>query len=209
MSSPRDFAKLQLFFLTLGILALLLPWTIHPSSGLSLNAYDVANWSTRHVDEFRGSLVLLTGFLIRGQLFILTAIVSRMTLECRWLFCVILFIALLPPLDGFLREPGNPNYRQLALLALATALIAIMGSLLKQRWIHEWQMVLPVLGLVSCLYATSRLSNLYHSLKLDHQTGSGLLLLLLTYLSLLIIAILRWKPGILEFLRKPYVRLHN
>ena len=206
--TSRSFAKLQLFLTTLGILAFLFPWSFHASSGLSLNAYDLANWSTRHADEFRGPLVMFTSFLIRGQLLILAAIVARLTLKSRWLFCLILFIALLPPLDGFLREPGNPNHRQLALLALATALVSIVGSRMNKRLINEWHFVLPMIGLASCIYATIRVSNLFDSMKLDHLTGYGLMMLSFTYLLLLITAMMSWRQES-NILRKPYVRLHS
>ena len=206
--TSRGFAMLQLLLITLALLAFLLPWISHSSAGLTLNAYDLANWSTRHADEFRGLLVMSTSFIIRGQLLILTAIVVRITLKIRWLFCLILIIALLPPLDGFLREPGNPNYRQLALLALATALVSIIGSRINKRLINEWHIVLPIIGLASCLYATIRVSNLFNSMKLDHLTGLGLKILLITYLLLLITAIMSWRQKS-NFLRKPYVRLHS
>ena len=206
--ASRGFAMLQLLLITIGLLAFLLPWIAHSSAGLTLNAYDLANWSTRHADEFRGLLVMFTSFLIRGQLLILTAIVARITLKIRWLFCLILIIALLPPLDGFLREPGNPNYRQLALLALAAALVSIIGSRINKRLINEWHIVLPIIGLASCLYATIRVSNLFNSMKLDHLTGLGLMMLLITYLLLLITAIMSWRQKS-NFLRKPYVRLHS
>lgn len=204
----RSFAKLQLLLITLGILAFLLPWSSHSSAGLTLNAYDLANWSTRHADEFRGLLVMFTSFLIRGQLLILTAIVARITLKIRWLFCLILIIALLPPLDGFLRDPGNPNYRQLALLAIATALVSIIGSRMNRRMINEWHIVLPIIGLASCLFATFRVFNLFVAMKLDHLTGLGLMMLQFTYLLLLITAIMSWREKS-NILKKPYVRLHS
>lgn len=204
----RSFAKLQLLLITLGILAFLLPWSSHSNVGLTLNAYDLANWSTRHADEFRGLLVMFTSFLIRGQLLILTAIVARIILKIRWLFCLILIIALLPPLDGFLREPGNPNYRQLALLAIATALVSIIGSRMNKRMINVWHIVLPIIGLASCLFATFRVSNLFVAMKLDHLTGLGLMMLQFTYLLLLITAIMSWREKS-NILKKPYVRLHS
>ena len=206
--TSRSFAKLQLLLITLGILAFLFPWSFHSSSGLSLNAYDLAHWSTRHAVEFSEPLVMFTSFLIRGQLLILAAIVARLTLKSRWLFCLILFIALLPPLDGFLREPGNPNYRQLALLALATALVSIVGPRMNKRLINESHFVLPMIGLASCIYATIRVSNLFVSMKLDHMTGYGLMMLLSTYLLLLITAMISWRQKSSIF-RKPYVRLHS
>lgn len=193
MKSP-SFATAQLLFITLGIFGLVLPWVQHHGSGLTLNAHELANWSIRHGEEFRGTFVMMTSFLLRGQLLILAVITSNIAHRSRWLIIVLLCIALLPPPDGFLRDFSNPGYRQLMSLALAAALISFVGSRLKQDQATLWQISWSCIGLLSCLYTSSRIDVLYESVQLESNTGLGLMCLVCVYaLMILIAGLARWQ----------------
>ncbi len=192
MKSPTA-ATLMFWFISLGGIGLLLPWVQHASAGLTLNAPELANWSIRHGEEFRGSLVMLTSFLLRGQLLILAAIVSSNVHRSRWFIIVLLCIALLPPPDGFIRELGNPGYRQLMGLALAAALISAVGSRLKKPLVAYWQLGWSCIGLLSCLYVALRIDVLYDSLQLDANAGPGMLCLVLAYALILMTGLLHWR----------------
>ena len=175
----------------LGLVGYLLPWAQHTSAGLSLHAYDMAAWSVRHADEFRGTPVMLTSFLLRGQLLILAAIWVGAAAKgrWRWLVSLLLVIALLPPPDGILQEPSNPNNHQLLLLALVTAACSAWGARLHGRWRARWMLGWALLGITSSALAIARAADLYRSLQLGSSLGPGALLLWLAYAILALTAL--------------------
>ena len=181
------------FFLAflLGILGYILPWVQHASAGLSLHAYDMAAWSVRHADEFRGTPVMLTSFLLRGQLLILAALWVGAAAKgrWRWLVSLLLVIALLPPPDGILQEPSNPNYHQLLLLALVTAACSAWGARLHGRWRARWVLGWALLGIASSALAIARATDLYRSLQLGSSLGPGAPLLWIAYAILALTAL--------------------
>lgn len=191
MTSPFIRKILPLCF-TLGVLGYLLPWAQHPSSGLSLNAYDLASWSVRHAEEFRGLLVMLTSFLLRVQLPILAALLVGVIGKRGWLFTLPIIIALLPPPDGLIQDPGNPSYRQLLALALVTMIIAAVGARIRDQRRMYWTLLWSLIGIASSTFAAIRVIELYGSLKLDVRLGPSLALFVLAYMLLVITALFQW-----------------
>ena len=190
MTSSRHRQVFLLGF-ALGILGYILPWVQHAGAGLSLHAFDMAAWSVRHIDEFRSAPVMLTSFLLRGQLLILAAlwVGDTETGRWRWLVSLLLVVALLPPPDGIIQEPGNPNYRQLLVLALVAAACSTCGARLHGRWRARWLLVWALLGIVSSALAITRAADLYRSLRLETSLGPGAPLLWLAYTLFAITAI--------------------
>ncbi|NWG16677.1 MAG: hypothetical protein HXY41_08580 [Chloroflexi bacterium] len=109
-----------------------LPWAVSSNAGLSMGAYDLAEWASLHPAVRAASPPLLASFLLRAPLVGLAWIA---TLSSRrkgsWPFNGILAgaiaIALLPPLEFFTQYGNDPNYRQQAALALAAFIGALGG----------------------------------------------------------------------------------
>jgi hypothetical protein len=121
----------QLFLCGLCLASYFLPfWEIQAAS-LSLNGYDLAEWTAIHPFVQNMSPALLTAFFIRilavGLVGLLLVELRRMRL--RWIYLAVSLvsgIALMPPLEFFSQATGDANYRQ----QFAIALSMWIGSLL-------------------------------------------------------------------------------
>ena len=183
----------------------ILPWVSHSSAALSLNATDLAAWSARHIHEFEEAPALLTAFLLRGQLVVLAAlwpaIIKSATAGAlasgrrgyAWLVSLLFVVALLPPLDGLLKEPANPNYRQLLLLSAGAALAPLAYLRWPGRYSAYWPAGWAALGLGSSALALSRSSTLYSYFQIAWSPGPGAPLLWSAYALIALALALDWR----------------
>ena len=183
------------FCLLLALLAgLLLPWLLAPNAGMTLNAYDLAEWASLHPAQRVSNPPLLVPLLLRGQLVILCALaglVARSLREKRAaaLVIVVLAVAQLPPIE-FVKDIGNLNYRQQAGLALASLLLGMTAL----RWLAiRWQplvsAVCSLLGALTTLVGATLALEAYASLASGGGAGLGVWLVAASYICLFALAI--------------------
>ncbi len=183
------------FCLLLALLTgLLLPWLLAPNAGMTLNAYDLAEWASLHPAQRVSNPPLLVPLLLRGQLLILCALaglVARSLREKRAaaLVIVVLAVAQLPPIE-FVKDIGNLNYRQQAGLALASLLLGMTAL----RWLAiRWQplvsAVCSLLGALTTLVGATLALEAYASLASGGSAGLGVWLVAASYICLFALAI--------------------
>jgi hypothetical protein len=113
-------------FIILAICLYSLPWVVSPGASLTLNGYDLAEWSSLYPGIRSGSTPLLVTFALRSPLLCISILIAFAPRSAWWLrFKVILALVgvLLPPPEFFSSNFDDPNYRQMLLLA-GLALIA-------------------------------------------------------------------------------------
>lgn len=109
-----------------------LPWVMNVGNGLTINAYDLAEWASLS-PTVRAQPLLYTALFLRLPLVMLTgfiALVAPPRFNGLWLYhaaiCFLLVMAQLPPLE-FLNQLNDPNYQQQFALALVSSIIAVIG----------------------------------------------------------------------------------
>ncbi|MFW5709402.1 MAG: hypothetical protein ACOCX5_04190 [Chloroflexota bacterium] len=206
--------KLRWIVLSLVLLGLLayfaLPWIVNPGTALTLTPYDLAEWATLYPPVAGIADPMLTAFFLRMvPVFLIWMLVAlsvtlRVSFQSSWtwlgLFIVVLAaIALLPPLEFFTSERGNPNFRQQMLIAVITGLGGVvLIAPLPRRW---YLILLVLLAGASGILATLGLLQA-RDLMIGFQMpvaiglGYGLLIgvLLAAVIMLSVIAASRLKP---------------
>jgi hypothetical protein len=106
------------------LVAYSLPWVITPGASLTLNAYDLAEWTGLNPAVRNGSVPLLPTLALRLLPVLVVVWFSQHTALPRWLrLCVTLVaaFALLPPLEFFTNGLSDLNFRQQFGLTIFTA----------------------------------------------------------------------------------------
>lgn len=184
------------------LIAYNLPWIASGTAGLSLNAYDLAEWSSLHPSVVNMTPSLLTTFLLRLPLTCLTLIIAASTPQppfrsiAWWMMSIIvliLTITLLPPLEFLSTDSSNNNYRQMFALSVFTGLFGIsfiMG--MGQRWQKYLIILLALMGLIVSIGGIALGINLYADFFLPRGIGIGALL---TPALFGVIAIVTWRDS--------------
>ena len=145
MREPADFiekhACLLLFLLLIGLLGYLLPWAVAPSAPMTLNAYDLAEWTSLHPAQRHSSPPLLAPLLLRAQLVILSLTFALVVSRRPWRLIsaatvAILALAQLPPFE-YVYDIANLNYRQQFGLALASLIAGLVATRVECRRIIQ------------------------------------------------------------------------
>lgn len=186
--------RILMIVFPIAIIAYLLPWATHTTTGLTLGAYDLAEWLSLHPATHPSRIPTL---LLRGQLLILTLIIAWTSNKSLftsgwWLRCIIvglLVIAQLPPPE-FLAWTGDQNQRQQALLAIISLIGGIIGL---TGILHRFRpyLLLPVviIGLVANIYVLTQIQARMQDFALETSLGIGGISLIVVYIVLLIITI--------------------
>lgn len=185
------------------IITYLLPWISSASVGLTLNGYDLAEWTSLHPQVYSANPPLITTLLLRIPL-VCIALIAAFTVRFRtWVWWVgtcltmAIIIMLLPPLE-FINERGNTNYRQLAILAVLTFVgvgIGLSGVLSRWRW--GIIVFVSLVGIVASSWGLIDAFDLYAQFFLPRQISIGGVLTVLLFFVMLIVGIthLRRKTG--------------
>ncbi len=177
---------LLLILLLLGLLGYVSPWAVAPSASMTLNAFDLAEWTSLHPAQRHTEPPLLAPLLLRAQLVILTLIFA-LTASGRWitaLVVLLLALAQLPPFE-YVYDIANLNYRQqfgLALFSLIAGLVATRFG--HRRLMRFLLIVLPVLGIVSVYAGVSQAFGVYRQLQSVASVGMGPWLLVASYIGI-------------------------
>ena len=178
-----------LVLLVLALAGYLLPWVTAPNSAMTLNAFDLAEWTSLHPLQQGATPQLLVPLLLRAQLSILATLIalwstSRNERILAFLFVVLVAAAQLPPLE-FLNNIADANYRQLLFLAVATILLATgLGYMLPARFRPIVIILLAITGIVTSLLGQSQAIELYQVTLERGETGGGLWLIIVAYAAL-------------------------
>jgi hypothetical protein len=175
---PNTSQLLAAGLLLLGCAAYCLPWLTNPGSGLSLGAYDLAEWTSLHPAVRSGNPALLTTLLLRLPLACLGLIISigllRGKLGFAFLLIVLTGIALLPPLEFFTQYRDDPNYQQQFFLALFTIATGVLSMAIRpESLIKSLVILLAVVGAGSSLVGLLQGYALLEQFKMPTQFGLG------------------------------------
>ena len=161
--------------LALALLACFLPWLQGPGAALTLNAWDLAEWSSLNPLSQVALPALGASFGLRALPLFLLALAlcrPRVPLPLRAALTLLLAIALLPPLEFFRSDLADPNYRQ----QLALAFIALLTGLASGLHLARLPLTAALLSAAALLTASLALSAalaLHRSLGLDAAPGIG------------------------------------
>ena len=186
-----------LILLTLALLGYVLPWAVTSSAPMTLNAYDLAEWTSLHPAQRHTEPPLLAPLLLRAQLVILTLTLA-LAASGRWttaLVVLLLALAQLPPFE-YVYDVANLNYRQqfgLALFSLSAGLVATRFG--QRRLMRFLLIVLPILGLVSVYAGVSQAFEVYRQLQSAASVGMGPWLLAVSYVGIAAIGLLAVRRG--------------
>ncbi len=162
-----------LFALILALYAL--PWLINPPASLSPNAYDLAEWTSLHYLVRTETPMLLTPLLLRLPLACVGLLIA-FSQRRGWLpmvLVLLIVVALLPPLE-FIKQTGDPNYRQQAALAVITLIGGAVGvSQLWPRARHWIAAGIALIGAVASLIGLLQGYQLMRGFDLPTQIGLG------------------------------------
>lgn len=176
--------------LAIALLAYCLPWLHNAGVSLSLNAYDLAEWTTLHPSVRAANPSLITSLLLRLPLPCLGLAIAFGNITRSRIVKIILLgllsLALFPPLEFFTSARNDPNYQQLFALALITFITGLVVPVFtspKQK--HIIVIVLMIVGLIAALVGTLQANSLMETFKLPAQLGLGIVLIVLTYIALI------------------------
>ncbi len=185
---PHRHATTVYLLLILGLAGYLLPWTVAPTAPLTLNAYDLAEWTTLHPNQ-RGT-PLIAPLLLRSQLPIiamLTALFAcgRRIKPMAALMIALLALAQLPPLEFVTISRHDSNYQQQFLLA-AISLVAGLGLLARKpsRPLVLAALGLAIIGLMTSLAGQHQARLLYEMSLQESAPGVGAGVLALAYIGM-------------------------
>lgn len=185
--------------LLLALLAYLLPWVTAPNSAMTLNAYDLAEWTSLHPWQQQAMPPLIVPLLLRAQLAILALFAMLWSCSRRQrffasLFVVLLALSQLPPLE-FLNNMNDPNYRQLLFLALATIVLSTgLGLVLPARFRTAVMIFLATVGIVTSLVGQSQAIALYRATLEQGEAGGGLWLTIAAYAAIILTGLRSLRP---------------
>jgi hypothetical protein len=118
------------------VVAYLLPWIITPSAALTLNGYDLAEWTRLHPALQSTFDPLVIALLLRLPLVCLSGIAVCIIPHKQWwltLGVVAAFaIALQPPIEFYSSFRDDPNYQQLATLSMLLVIVGLLIFILRK-----------------------------------------------------------------------------
>ena len=196
-------------FLIFALIAYSLVWADAPTQGMSLNAYDLAEWASLHPATHPIQPLVptrLPSLLLRLQLTILCWIIAFVFHQqgsnhrrLAILAIILLSIAQLPPFEFFLNARDDLNYVQQFILSSVS-----LASLLFSRWKRllnydkRLLAILLIIGMLTTFQGTTESLRLLSSVQQPATWGFGAPLLLLIY----IIALLNITAQNLKFISK-------
>jgi len=192
----------RLLLLIAGILAYTLPWIVNPGSGLTMGAYDLAEWASLHPVVRNEAPILLTTLLLRvpilclGLLLLINTVGQRFRFN--WWLAVIVFGLIcaysLPPLEFVTTARDDLNYRQQFVLTIVTGFLGLLVLTgLLDRWRRQISVLLSVVGIGTSLWGLERVYDLMFGFSMPLSVGMGVFLLVLIFV--FFVGLDMWKMG--------------
>ena len=168
--------------IVLTLTAYSLPWIITPGVSLTLNAYDLAEWTGLNPTVRGGTIPLLPTLALRLIPVLIIVWFGQVTTLPRWprlMVTLMCAVALLPPLEFFTRDLDDPNFRQQFALAIFTVLT---GGLIHAHTAEHWRSRLRLAALIALVLLSSGgllvSANRLRAYQLPVQIGVGGILLI-------------------------------
>jgi hypothetical protein len=195
---------MPLIYVSLLLVAYALPWMSVPTvSGLTVSAYDLAEWASIH-PAVRTDMLLLTPLLLRLPLVCLAIWFATQPIG-RWLrllIIILLALASLPPLEFFTIARSDANYQQqfvLALMAFVGGAIVLAITTLRKRYLQRIPPItikllaaaVLLIGVVTAVGGMLRAHMLFQELALDAQIGIGSIV----FIGVVVLILGGWLPG--------------
>jgi hypothetical protein len=197
----REERNLWLAFIA-AIIAYLLPWVTNSAAGLTMGAYDFAEWLSKiPMGEAR---VYNSVFLLRGQLFLLTCFIAfgakkpYFTADwwLRFIIGIFLIIAQLPALNLLPSIATDVNRQQQVILAVLSLIVLALGlSGIVSRWWNWLSLGLAVLAIATSVYGLMLGLELMRAYNLAPNLGLGAIIYLVLALVFLLSRIFRFRPS--------------
>lgn len=195
------YCSLVLTLLLMALTGYLLPWIIAPSSSMSLNAFDLAEWTSLHPLQHSSTIPLLVPLQLRLQLLILAAIfalISKDLLSGAVVAAVILLaaVAQLPPPE-FIGQLSNANYRQQFALACACALLPFLMWRLKHER-HKLRIIisLSAIGIAIAVAGQMQADTLYRLVLEEGEPGLGMFIVAAAYIAIILVTLRNSGSGV-------------
>ncbi len=179
---------------TVGLAGYVLPWIVAPSAALTLNAYDLAEWTSLHPLQRQTSPPLLAPLELRLQLVIFTVTLGmlasgRSLRAISGILIVLLAFAQLPPFE-FLNDIRNLNYGQQFALALASLILSLAALPFNPpRILPIVLAVLSALGIASALHGLSQAQELFAHLQQNASTAAGFWITVASYGGIIVVSV--------------------
>jgi len=184
--------------LALGVVCYYLPWVTHSTAVFTMNAFDLAEWTSLHPAVRSSSPPMLTSFLLRLPQVMLAAAFALsanllVDLRARWIqrgLALLLALRLVPPTDFFTGASADPNYRQMALLTglgIALVVLAAWAARLPRQWQIGLLISVLVIAVLGGWWGLSRAGVLLDNFEIDVQIGAGIICL--TAITLVIVVL--------------------
>jgi hypothetical protein len=188
--------------LVLAIIAYLLPWVTNNAAGLTMGAYDFAEWLSKiPIGESR---VYNSVFLLRGQLFLLTCFITFGAKKpfftadwwLRFILGILLVIAQLPALNLLPNIATDINRQQQVILAGLSLIALGLGlSGVVSRWWGFLSFALAILAITTSIYGLVLGIELMRAYNLAANLGLGAIIYVGLALLFLLSRILRLKSS--------------
>lgn len=170
-----------LLLVALSLVAYTLPWLVNPGVGLTMGAYDLAEWSTLHPVVRGETPALLTSLFLRLPLVCMVVILSLSTLprdSRTWWIGLILVVGIalfsMPPLEFFVNARGDINYQQQFVLGTSAFLLALAGYSGRIVRFRQYIIIAAVgVGVLSALLGLQRAYRLMYGFSMPLQVGFG------------------------------------
>lgn len=191
---------IRLFIITCLLAGYLLPWIIAPTAPLTVNAYDLAEWTSLHPLQPHTTPVLIVSLYLRLQLLLIGLLVA-LNMRKRWVSIVgilIIAIAQFPPLEFILSETSNINYQQQFFLSVSMLVIGIGLSYFgTTRWLTICNLSIALVGMITSTIGVIQSSELLTMSLQEHSIGSGFFVLVVSYGSLALLEMVHFR-GLLK-----------
>jgi hypothetical protein len=157
----------------------LLPWVANPAASLTMNGYELAEWTSLHPTAQNANQPLLTSLLLRLPLVCIALLAAFMSLIDQWtsriipaLIVLVVAAGLLPP--ELIQATDNPNSRQQGILALVTLVggaIGLSGIFRRhRRWIAAG---IAGIGAAASLIGLAQGLDMMRSFAVPTEVGIG------------------------------------
>ncbi len=178
------------WWLVFGLLVMLvcyhMPWYVHDTAGFTMHGFDLAEWTSLHPAVRNSSPAMLTSFLLRVPLWSFVfgfALLANDLHDPRWRWVVragalSLVLRFIPPQEFFTGSGDDPNYRQMALLALLGVAAVLVAPVLTRSawWVQDVLLVLVLVsGIVAAWWGLSRTHELLTNFAIDVRIGLGII----------------------------------
>lgn len=180
----------------IAIVGYTIPWLINRSTGLTMGAYDLAEWASLHPQVRFESELLLTPLLLRLPLALMALMIvfvasKEYLREIRLICFAVLALYLLPPLEFLTVSRNDVNYVQGFILVVIMSIAGFIGFFvpIRQRWRAYIMLGLIGFTLISAIWGVLEIRDLMNGFGLDPQLGMGIFLIVPSLAGLLAVVL--------------------